>query len=329
LQGSIALMSSLDIQMLAGVETITGDVSISNSGLTNLIGLESLKTIGGNLLVDHNASLQALVGSGLINLVTVAGDIRIDYNPALTVIRLPSLVNAGSIVIRENSALTTLDGFDALVKVDGRLFVEDNVKLAKITGLQSVTSVGSLEMVGNAAKTISLAHLKVIHGALSMQAGSHEDSDALVTFTLPALTTIEGDLTVDYLGGLTTFSLPLLTAVQGGNMEFYYDTVLDDIGLPKLAKLGTAPANQQQESSAYFEINECPALTHFDHFHGLACLSTDCTAYINGNATLDNCDAKALLESFTNFSTRSYSNNLPQGAQPPDGGPATCPDGAL
>ena len=65
----------------AGAETITGDLVISAAGLVNLTGLESLKTIGGNLIVypnDRDEDVAVLV-VGKSPEYTIAGWLPISF----------------------------------------------------------------------------------------------------------------------------------------------------------------------------------------------------------------------------------------------------------
>jgi Bacterial Ig-like domain/Putative metal-binding motif/von Willebrand factor type D domain len=142
LQGDAIIRNSLDIAKLAGIEVITGRLTVSASGLKNLTGLESLRTIGGDLVVDGdsdgingpdtNGALTALIGSGLSDLVTVGGVIRIANNPALTSFSLPSLIAAGGLKVENNAALTEISGFGALVALQGSLEIVDNPVLASV-----------------------------------------------------------------------------------------------------------------------------------------------------------------------------------------------------
>src|SRR6478609_8448317 len=55
IDGNVAIHTGLDIKAIEGVDTITGDLDISYTELTSLVGLESLKTIGGSLIVRGNS----------------------------------------------------------------------------------------------------------------------------------------------------------------------------------------------------------------------------------------------------------------------------------
>lgn len=327
LQGNFFIQSSLDIQMLAGIETITGDLVISAPGLTNLTGLEALKTIGGQLLIDGdpdgngtaeaNQQLVALVGSGLSNLITVGGVITIEDNIALTTIELPSLVQATSILIRRNSSLTTLGGFDSLVKVDGVLEISGNIQLATLSGMQQLSSTGSVNVFGNILDKFRLPALTTIHGDLDMGAAQRQGppNTTLEQIALPKLVTVDGSVFLQDLRALKELSLPLLATVSGEQFMITYCVVLDDPDLHSLAHLGHVVAVGQEFYPA-ITITGNDALQKIDRIGALDCAAGGggCAAYVNGNLALNNCDAQNLLTAFTDFGYREWTNN--QGAGP-------------
>jgi uncharacterized coiled-coil protein SlyX len=65
-----------------GVEVITGDVTIRNSLLTDITGLNALTSVGGYLRIESNAALTTI--SGLNALTSVGGYLYIYSNAALT-----------------------------------------------------------------------------------------------------------------------------------------------------------------------------------------------------------------------------------------------------
>ena len=80
--GDYTIENTLDIELLDGVEEITGDLLIDNSDyLTDLDGLDSLTTIGGSLTIYDNDSLTNLYG--LSGLETVGQDLMIIYNDSI------------------------------------------------------------------------------------------------------------------------------------------------------------------------------------------------------------------------------------------------------
>ncbi len=142
LQGDVEIDNGLALKALLGVETITGSLTISGSTLTSLLGLESLKSIGGSLIIYDNNQLARLSGSALSNLQTVGGDIIIQKNDTLVNVDLPSLVSANSIRILNNQELAVLSGFERLEGVQHLLQISGNFNLNKIEAFPALQTVG-------------------------------------------------------------------------------------------------------------------------------------------------------------------------------------------
>ncbi len=142
LQGDVAINNGLDIKALEGVEVVTGTVSIKGTLLSNLVGLESLKTIGGDLVITDNNYLTKLSGSALSELESVSGDILIQNNAALTSVDLPSLVNANLITIDSNANLVEVGGYDNLSVLGEGLIIENNPALTTISGFSALVTIG-------------------------------------------------------------------------------------------------------------------------------------------------------------------------------------------
>ncbi len=331
LQGSFLIQSSLDIQMLAGIETITGDLGVSAVGLVNLTGLEALTTIGGNLTVDGdvndngsvltNESLTALVGSGLYNLINVGGTIKIEDNPTLTVIRFPSLVTAGSILIRRNTALTTLDGFESLVKVSNAVDISGNTALTTLPGMQALDRVGSLTLHDNGLTELRLGGLTTIDGNFDpagVLAARQGNDLSVVKIVMPKLTTIGGNVEIQSMHALTTLSLPALKRVKGMTFSIYGCDVLNDPTVHAFL-LGPDPGGPVLDTSLSFSINSDPVLTKVGHIGAVTCATNNCMAQIGYNTLLDNCDAITMLTPFVGFTYRQYYGNVA----------TTCKDGQL
>ena len=166
-----------DIGALAGICEITGGLFIRQTALTDLLGLESLATIGGYLWISENEALTSV--DGLSGLMSVGVNLSVDNNPALTdlsglaalrsvgaecksgqetlcalnissndaladISALSALTFVDDLTFRENASLTNLDGLSSLTEVGGLLYIADNNALTDISGLSAVTSVGSI-----------------------------------------------------------------------------------------------------------------------------------------------------------------------------------------
>jgi hypothetical protein len=121
--GTVSLASPADIQMLSGIVLIRGDLTVAADGaLTDLVCLESLMRIEGNLAVSN---MRLVYLHGLENLSTVTGRVQIEIN----------------------SALTSLNGLSAHASA-GEFRVLYNVALTE-AAVPALTSVAAWNMVGN------------------------------------------------------------------------------------------------------------------------------------------------------------------------------------
>ena len=121
--------TSADLKALSRCTSVTGDLSIIDTPLTSLKGLECLAHVGGRLVISINRSLKSL--EGLNKLESVGGDLEISYNFSLT--SLAGLNNlksvGGRLDISINRSLTSLAGLNNLESVGGNLVIWYNRKL--------------------------------------------------------------------------------------------------------------------------------------------------------------------------------------------------------
>jgi hypothetical protein len=103
-QGDWIIKDNTDIQTLKSFIAITGNLTISNSNLSNLTSLENLTSVGGDLSIWGNDTLTSL--TGLENLTSVDGDLSITSNDALTALKMTGLKKVGvDFTISDNSLL--------------------------------------------------------------------------------------------------------------------------------------------------------------------------------------------------------------------------------
>jgi hypothetical protein len=125
-----------------GCTVIEGDVTIcdsSPSDITNLKGLSIVTSIGGDLVIYLNDSLESL--KGLNALSAVGGDFYLGYydwctgyiigNPSLTSLKELAQLNfiGGELHIMGNSALTSLAGLVNLDSIGGGIYIHNNMNL--------------------------------------------------------------------------------------------------------------------------------------------------------------------------------------------------------
>lgn len=175
---SLQIGSVTEIENLNGLNEITKigvDLNIGESvvgatnSLINLKGLDSLKVIGRNLIIQRNSSLLSL--EGLENLTEVKGFISIFFNSEITSLRgIKSLEAANGITIESNAKLQTIEhliglkninpsnsyasiniirndvlvnlrGLDSIKKVKGVVNISRNNKLQDLYGLQNLNKI--------------------------------------------------------------------------------------------------------------------------------------------------------------------------------------------
>jgi hypothetical protein len=131
--------------------SIGGDLYIEdNSTLNSLVGLDNVTSVGGWLQIQYNDSLTSL--TGLENVTSIGGTLTIGHNNVLT--SLTGLDNVtsigGGLSILNNNALNSLIGLDNVASIGGTLTIGHNNVLTSLTGLDNLTSIGgSLSVIGN------------------------------------------------------------------------------------------------------------------------------------------------------------------------------------
>jgi hypothetical protein len=209
-QNSLTSFAGLDSLKFVG-----GDVLISFSpNLTSFAGLGALTETGGGLAILQNEGLTSL--TGLNALASVGGEVDISFNNSLT--NLTGLENLTSmpenLLIRGNNALTSLTGLNNLNSVGARLFLAENNGLTSLAGLESLASIGmDLELFAIPLINLNgLNNLTSIGGDLLINTNS-----VLTSFSgLGNLSSVGSDVWINnnfYLTDLT--ALENLTSISG------------------------------------------------------------------------------------------------------------------
>ena len=128
IQSNFGLISLIGFDRLS---IISCDIDIYNNSIINLNGLESLKSISGELKIHQNFYIRDI--NGLENVFNIGGDLQISSNDSLNSISgLRSLKTVeGSVDIHFNDALKSLSGLDSLNSFTGYLRVYSNDSLSK------------------------------------------------------------------------------------------------------------------------------------------------------------------------------------------------------
>ncbi len=136
-----------DLSSLPPLKEIKGNVHIGGNGLQSLEGLDSLATIGGDLLLLYENNLADL--HGLENLTTIGNDFWLLRNGALNNLSgLEQLRSIGAeLDIQDNDGLLSLQGLEQLRSIGQNFFIEENDVLVDLNGLQGLDSIGGTLLI--------------------------------------------------------------------------------------------------------------------------------------------------------------------------------------
>lgn len=262
----------LEPQVCAGDRIVTDDEQLAD--------VASCSEITGDLQIS-GLDVAAIV---LPELTAVGGDLRISRNDQLVEIDVGALASVGgALIVEDNAALPSLDGFGALATVDSDVRVARNDALASTGGLAALEVVGAgLWIRDNAALAeLGLAALEVVRFDLDL-AGCPKLVDLAGLEHLRAvgnglwIRNNAGLTSVDGLAGLESIGLDLIV---WGNAQ-----LADLDGLGGLAVIG---------NNLRIEDNE--ALASVSGLHNLEAIGGD-EIIVRGNAALASCDAGELID---------------------------------
>lgn len=159
---------------LAGCDVFRGSLHVSDSGLTDLTALSSLRVVEGRLTFFRNEQLASATGlerlesagaigfnhhpelsdvSALANLVQVTGEVYFISNAALpSLTGLEGLHSAGTLRLIANPSLGGLEGLSGLETLSGNLEIRDNPALPQAEAeafAERVEVGGSTDVSGN------------------------------------------------------------------------------------------------------------------------------------------------------------------------------------
>ncbi|MCB0531544.1 MAG: VCBS repeat-containing protein [Saprospiraceae bacterium] len=173
-----------DLSPLLGVHTVHGGVYIYRSFLPNLHGLDSLRTIGGDLEIKGGYVLTSL--EGLDNLQSIGGNLVIRQNESLTfqaklknLHGLENLERVGGDFIQQERNLLSLEGLDKLRIIGGNFDIQKG-KLQSLLGLEALDTIGKSLVLANLPNLKSLSGLQNLHHAgLNLSTDSLPDLQGL------------------------------------------------------------------------------------------------------------------------------------------------------
>ena len=236
-----------DIDALAGVTEITGDLVIERLGFEpDLSPFDDLKVVGGSIRILINRDLTSIGGfnsletmaqndacfgqcifeitrnlnltsiDGFNKLATTGGPFTITSNGALTSIGgFDSLASVeGNVEIARNNALPSIGGFDSLASIGGEFVISENNALASIGGFASLETI--VERI-NIARNNALTSIGGFDSLQTVYQFEVEDNASLTSISgFDSLQTAN-----DFLIGddgtfeLVWFDNPLLASIDG------------------------------------------------------------------------------------------------------------------
>jgi hypothetical protein len=297
------------LQSLSGLEWMVSvyalDVS-NNAQLPNLIGLDNLTTVTGELRIGNaisSTSTQGIISlAGLGSLTTIGGSLVIESNPNLTTLApLSSLTALHSLIISTSPALADLDGLEGLQSLTtvtlGRLNYgavptipippsEDLPALESLDGLANLTTLGTFNgfHLRNGLSLAPLANARISSPNTgvywSFRQSFVSDVDAIVADGVVASFSFrESGTTTGDLSGLES-----LTTLTG-------ELALVRTGLTTLNGL------QGLTAAPYVTIDDNDALTTLAGFDNLTTLSQ---LQVTNNDVLKQCEALAFRDDLVN-----------------------------
>ncbi len=179
---------------LGSLESIGGDlIFYENHNLENFSGLDALTSVGGVLEVGYN---EALLGfSGLESLTSIGGmDLAYVYNMTdFTGLTGLTTIN-GDVWMTSCDAIESMNGFNALMEVNGSFHINGLVGLTSLAGLENLTTVsGQLSIVANQLANLDpLSNLTTVGGGFELKATQNMQNLS----GLENLTSVGGELII-------------------------------------------------------------------------------------------------------------------------------------
>jgi len=166
-----------------GCSSVEGSVSINGPGITNLLGLNVLTSVGGDLIIGNNPDLISLSGlenltlvgnfleiiscpllqdlNALNSLITIGADLSLIFNPSINSITgLSNLISiGGNLLFDFNTALVNLNGLENVGQVGGSITISFNSELRNISGLRNIASMGGELLIEQNEKLTDISGL--------------------------------------------------------------------------------------------------------------------------------------------------------------------------
>lgn len=238
--GDVVIRTQKDLEQLAGVKVITGDLRIENTEVTSLKGLESLRVVQGSLRLTNNPKLtdvSAFAGPPSLGPLTVQGLKTVEQNGFAPAQLKVNVLN--DVVVRTAADLAKLQG---LTTFPGKLTIE-GTELTDLKGLESLRHVQGDLVIRHNPKLTNLDALANLKQTLSLRI---EGNPALEAAVLPSLETLSPPDARGNLGWLHVIgnprlneaAFPALRAIHEGGVVIQNNATLEHVDLSRLAREG-------------------------------------------------------------------------------------------
>ncbi len=196
----------------------------NNRSLENIDALANLKDIGGFLQIS-TTKLSNL--NGFDNLETVGDRLDISVNENLLSIEFNKLTSVGSISIRQNDNIVSINGFNSLLQINSNLSISQHEVLESVLGFEKLEMVGEglrISGGGNLQDLSGFMALKTIGGSLTI-----DDVEKMTNLNaFMNVTEIGMDLRIEGNGSLETLEGINSSMQIGGDIYMEFNRMLSD-----------------------------------------------------------------------------------------------------
>lgn len=223
-----------NVDNLANLTYIGGDLNLSSNPLSNIDGLKNLQVIDGQLSLTSNPLTNL---DGLSNLETLDTLLLSNMEGLENINGLSKLTEiTGSIQIDNNPSLTNLNGLSNITTIGGDFHMEDMPSLTNLDGLSNLTSVDEIQVTFSGLQNVNgLSNLTSIPGSLFLPRNSSlTDISGLSNITSIGDTLNLSDTPISNVNGLSS-----LKTVPGQIYLNSNSNLTDLSGLNSLESVGS------------------------------------------------------------------------------------------
>ena len=208
IQGALILetLELSDLSGLSNVNQIAGSFLINDIwSLNNIDGLAALTAVGGDLKITSTGLLQL---DGLSSLVSVGGLVRLHTNSLANLDGLQNLVSVGGSVVIAYNQIDDVDGLRGLTQLPDSLTIENNDELQNVDGLAGLESIGGYLSVSN---NVALSDCEALALVLGYPNGENSAAGS-ASENASGCNSVE-----EVYASVVKPSLPVVTSVSPGN----------------------------------------------------------------------------------------------------------------